>query len=140
MAETKNSTEALLAKINSVAEFHDVFKIGNRYEPTGSVPEEEAMLRFNLLKEENEEYLEACKRGDTVEIADALGDILYIAFGTILRHGLQHKIEEVFDEIHRSNMSKLDKDGQPIFREDGKVLKSELYFRPDIKKVLDSTL
>ncbi len=136
MAETKNSTEALLSKINSVAEFHEVFRIGNRYEPTGNVPEEEAMLRFNLLKEENEEYLEACKRGDTVEIADALGDILYIAFGTILRHGLQHKIEEVFDEIHRSNMSKLDKDGKPIFREDGKVLKSELYFRPDIKKVL----
>jgi predicted HAD superfamily Cof-like phosphohydrolase len=71
-----------------------------------------------------------------VEIADALGDILYIAFGTILRHGLQHKIEEVFDEIHRSNMSKLDKDGKPIFREDGKVLKSEFYFKPDIKKVL----
>lgn len=136
MSETKTSSEALLAKINSVAEFHDVFLIGNRHVPTGTVPEEEAMLRFNLLKEENEEYLEACKRGDTVEIADALGDILYIAFGTILRHGLQHKIEEVFDEIHRSNMSKLDKDGKPIFREDGKVLKSELYFRPDISKVL----
>jgi predicted HAD superfamily Cof-like phosphohydrolase len=138
MSETKTiSSEALLAKINNVAEFHDVFRIGNRYEPTGTVPEEEAMLRFNLLKEENEEYLEACRRGDTVEIADALGDILYIAFGTILRHGLQHKIEEVFNEIHRSNMSKLDANGQPIFREDGKVLKSELYFRPDIKKVLE---
>jgi predicted HAD superfamily Cof-like phosphohydrolase len=95
------------------------------------------MLRYNLLKEENEEYLEACKRGDLVEIADALGDLLYITYGTILKHGLQHKIEEVFDEIHRSNMSKLDENGQPIFREDGKVLKSNRYFKPDIKKILE---
>ncbi len=124
-------------KIKSVEEFHDIFKIGNRYEPTAIVPEEEALLRFNLLKEENEEYLEACKNGDVVEIADALGDLLYITYGTILRHGLQHKIEEVFDEIHRSNMSKLDANGQPIFREDGKVLKSEKYFRPDIKSILE---
>lgn len=137
MSEVKSDSSALLAKIQAVGEFHEVFRIGNRHTPTGEVPEDEAMLRFNLLKEENEEYLEACKRGDLVEIADALGDILYIAFGTILRHGLQHKIEEVFDEIHRSNMSKLDKNGQPIFREDGKVLKSELYFRPDIRSVLE---
>jgi predicted HAD superfamily Cof-like phosphohydrolase len=89
-------------------------------------------LRFNLLKEENEEYLEACKSGNMVEIADALGDILYITFGTIMRHGLQHKIQEVFDEIQQSNMSKLDENGNPIFREDGKILKSGKYFKPDI--------
>ena len=136
MSETAVSNQTLIHKIKSVEEFHDIFKIGNRYEPTGTVPPEEAMLRFNLLKEENEEYLEACKNGDVVEIADALGDLLYITFGTILRHGLQHKIEEVFDEIHRSNMSKLDENGKPIFREDGKVLKSEKYFRPDIKSIL----
>lgn len=137
MSETPHYTGALLSKINSVGEFHDVFLIGNRQAPTAVIPEAEAMLRYNLLKEENDEYLEACKNGDVVEIADALGDLLYITFGTILRHGLQHKIEEVFDEIHRSNMSKLDKEGRPIFREDGKVLKSELYFRPDIKAVLE---
>jgi predicted HAD superfamily Cof-like phosphohydrolase len=73
-----------------------------------------------------------------VEIADALGDQLYILFGTILRHGLQYKIEEVFDEIQRSNMSKLDDKGEPIFREDGKILKSALYFKPNIKKILES--
>ncbi len=123
-------------KINSVGEFHEVFKIGNAEKLT-LVDEANYTLRYNLLKEENEEYLEACKKGDLVEIADALGDLLYITYGTILKHGLQHKIEEVFDEIHRSNMSKLDKDGKPIFREDGKVLKSELYFRPDIKKILE---
>ncbi len=129
--------KVLLSKIDSVREFHDVFLIGNRETPTGEVPESEYMLRYKLLREENEEYLEAAQRGDLVEIADALGDQLYILFGTILRHGLQYKIEEVFDEIHRSNMSKLDSEGKPIFREDGKVMKSEQYFRPDIKKVLE---
>jgi predicted HAD superfamily Cof-like phosphohydrolase len=137
MAAEAAATTGIISKIKSVEEFHDIFRIGNRYEPTGTVPAEEAMLRYNLLKEENEEYLEACKNGDVVEIADALGDLLYITFGTILRHGLQHKIEEVFDEIHRSNMSKLDENGKPIFREDGKVLKSEKYFRPDIKAILE---
>ena len=89
------------------------------------------------MKEENEEYLEAAKNNDIVEIADALGDQLYILCGTILRHGLQHKIEEVFNEIQRSNMSKLDENGKPIYREDGKVLKSSLYFRPDIKNIIE---
>lgn len=127
----------LLEKIRSVEEFHEVFRIGSRQAPEGAIPEKEYMLRFNLMKEENEEYLEACRNGDLVEIADALGDQLYILFGTILKHGLQHKIEEVYDEIHRSNMSKLDKSGEPIFREDGKILKSELYFKPDIRSVLE---
>ena len=99
--------------------------------------EAEVELRFNLMKEENEEYLEAAKNGDIVEVADALGDQLYILCGTILRHGLQDKIVEVFQEIQRSNMSKLDANGKPIYREDGKVLKSELYFRPDIKSILE---
>ncbi|TND09391.1 MAG: hypothetical protein FD123_1353 [Bacteroidetes bacterium] len=137
MSETVSTTTVLISKIESVREFHDVFRIGNRYEPTGDIPEKEFTLRYNLLKEELDEYAEACKRGDIVEIADALGDQLYILFGTILRHGLQHKIEEVFDEIHRSNMSKLDENGNPIFREDGKILKSDRYFRPDIKRLLE---
>lgn len=123
-------------KIKSVAEFHDVFKIGNASDLT-LIEERDYILRYNLIKEENEEYLEACKNGDLVEIADALGDQLYILFGTILKHGLQHKIEEVYDEIHRSNMSKLDENNEPIFREDGKILKSNRYFRPDIKTILE---
>lgn len=126
----------LYDKIQSVENFHEVFKIGNAADPT-LVEERDYTLRFNLIKEENEEYLDACKNGDIVEIADALGDQLYILFGTILKHGLQHKIEEVYDEIHRSNMSKLDENGQPIFREDGKILKSNLYFKPNIKSILD---
>lgn len=123
--------------IEAVEKFHDAFGIRNHYEPTVALTEAEIELRFNLMKEENEEYLEAAKNGDLVEVADALGDQLYILCGTILRHGLQHKIAEVFQEIQRSNMSKLDADGKPIYREDGKVLKSELYFKPDIRSILD---
>ena len=89
------------------------------------------------MHEENEEYLEAAKEGDLIEVADALGDMLYILCGTILKHGLQDKIAEVFQEIQRSNMSKLDKDGKPIYREDGKVLKSDLYFKPNIQSILE---
>ena len=89
------------------------------------------------MREENEEYLDAATNGDLVEVADALGDLLYILCGTIIEHGLQYKIEEVFDEIQRSNMSKLGKDGEPIYREDGKVLKGPNYFKPNIKDILD---
>lgn len=89
------------------------------------------------MQEENDEYLEACWQKDIVGIADALGDQLYILCGTILKHGLQNKIVEVFDEIQRSNMSKLGEDGKPIFREDGKILKGPNYFRPDIKSILE---
>ena len=126
----------LYEKIKSVEEFHETFKIGNA-SAIKLIEEKDFTLRYNLIKEENEEYLDACKKGDIIEVADALGDQLYILFGTILKHGLQHKIEEVYDEIHRSNMSKLDESGKPIYREDGKILKSNLYFRPDIKKVLE---
>lgn len=135
--ETAEQKEILIQKIKQVETFHDTFKIGNRYTPTAEISENEYMLRYNLIKEENEEYLEACKNADLVEIADALGDQLYILFGTILKHGLQHKIEQVFDEIQRSNMSKLDEKGQPIYREDGKILKSNLYFKPNIKDIIE---
>ena len=124
-------------KLQAVEAFHDAFKIQNNYEPTAQLTEADVTLRFNLMKEENEEYLEAAMKGDLVEIADALGDQLYILCGTILRHGLQHKISEVFAEIQRSNMSKLDENGMPIYRKDGKVLKSALYFRPDIAAILE---
>ena len=122
--------------INHVADFHDAFGIKNNTEPTVDLDAKTILLRYKLMREENEEYLEAAEKGDLVEVADALGDMLYILCGTLLTHGMQHKIEEVFEEIQRSNMSKLDIDGKPIYREDGKVMKSELYFKPDIAKIL----
>ena len=128
----------LIDCVNAVAEFHDSFGIPNKYSPLAKVDEKDFNLRYSLMKEENEEYLQAAKQGDLTEIADALGDMLYILCGSILTHGLQNKMAEVFQEVQRSNMSKLDKNGKPIFREDGKVLKSELYFKPNIKKILDA--
>lgn len=123
--------------IKAVETFHDAFGIQNNYEPTTEISINEIELRHRLMQEENDEYLEAAKEGNIVEVADALGDQLYILCGTILKHGLQHKIAEVFEEIQRSNMSKLDENGKPIYREDGKILKSELYFKPDIKSILE---
>ena len=111
--------------------------IKNNYEPTVNLTEQEIALRHRLMQEENDEYLDAVKNGDIVEVADALGDQLYILCGTILKHGLQYKIEEVFNEIQRSNMSKLDENGKPIYREDGKIMKSSLYFKPDIASILN---
>ena len=123
--------------IKEVEKFHNAFGIENNYEPTSTLSESECDLRHRLMAEENEEYLEAAKNGDLIEIADALGDQLYILCGTILKHGLQDKIVDVFKEIQRSNMSKLDEQGKPIYREDGKVMKSELYFKPDIESILN---
>ena len=123
-------------EINAVAQFHNAFGIDSKKHPTTDIPQQTVSLRYNLMKEENEEYLEAAQNNDLVELADALGDMLYILCGTILSHGMQDKITEVFQEIQRSNMSKLGSDGKPIYRADGKVLKGPNYFKPDIKTIL----
>ena len=127
-------------KIECVEEFHRIYKLGNSEKPIGKLKDGLEKLRFNLMKEENEEYLEAAQNGDIVEVADALGDMLYILCGTIIEHGMQNVIDDVFEEIHRSNLSKLDENGQPIYREDGKVIKGPNYFPPDIKKIMKKYL
>ncbi len=123
--------------IAAVKEFHSAFGLGIEEKPVADLGKDKNLLRFNLMKEENEEYLEAANNNDLAEVADALGDMLYILCGTIIEHGMQHKIEEVFDEIQSSNMSKLGDDGKPIYREDGKVLKGPNYFKPDISRILE---
>ena len=125
-------------KILAVKEFHKAFKLDYLNEPKGDIGLDKNLLRFNLMKEENEEYLEAANNNDIVEVADALGDMLYILCGTIIEHGMQHKIDEVFNEIQNSNMSKLGEDGNPIYRKDGKVLKGPNYFKPNIRQILNS--
>ena len=122
---------------DAVHEFHSAFGLGINNEPVANIGEDRNLLRFNLMKEENEEYFEAANNGDLVEVADALGDMLYILCGTIIEHGMQYKIDEVFNEIQRSNMSKLGEDGKPIYREDGKVLKGPNYFKPNIAKIIE---
>ena len=123
-------------QLNAVKLFHETYGLGISTEIKADLGKLKNELRFNLMKEENEEYLEAVENNDIVEIADALGDMLYILCGTILEHGLQHKIEEVFDEIQRSNMSKLGSYGKPIYREDGKVMKGPNYFKPNFEAIL----
>jgi predicted HAD superfamily Cof-like phosphohydrolase len=124
-------------KIPAVQTFHEAFGLEMMDSPTANLDAHKNLLRYKLMREENEEYLDAANNKDLVEVADALGDMLYILCGTIIEHGMQHKIEEVFNEIQKSNMSKLGADGKPIFREDGKVLKGPNYFKPDIKTILD---
>ncbi|MDC7995771.1 nucleoside triphosphate pyrophosphohydrolase family protein [Altibacter sp. HG106] len=123
-------------KIAAVRKFHEAFKLGVKETPQADLGKAKNLLRYKLMREENEEYLEAANDNDLVEVADALGDMLYILCGTIIEHGMQYKIEEVFEEIQRSNMSKLGADGQPIYREDGKVLKGPNYFQPNIEAIL----
>ena len=124
-------------QIKHVEKFHDTFGIPNEHGPTVNVSKEIVALRHRLMAEENKEYFEAALNDDLVEVADALGDMMYILCGTILSHGMQHIIEEVFEEIQASNMSKLGADGKPIYRTDGKVLKGPGYFKPNIKAVLE---
>ena len=123
--------------IDAVKEFNEAFKIKYSKNQKADLDESTIDLRYRLMQEENNEYLEAARKKDLVEIADALGDKLYILCGTILAHGLQDKIVEVFDEIQRSNMSKLSADGTPVIREDGKILKGPNYFKPNIKSILE---
>lgn len=123
-------------KLKAVELFHKTFGAPVSESQTPLLLHGRGKLRFDLMKEENEEYKDAMIKEDLVGIADALGDMLYILCGTIVEHGLQHKIDEVFDEIQRSNMSKLGEDGNPIYREDGKVLKGPNYFKPNIEKIL----
>ncbi len=125
--------ETVLRKLE---EFQTTYGCPVNHSPVTELPGDRVNLRFNLMDEENKEYLEAANNNDVVGIADALGDMLYILAGTIVEHGMQDVIVNVFDEIHRSNMSKLGEDGKPIYREDGKVLKGKNYFKPDIKSIL----
>lgn len=132
-------------QLAQVAVFQRAFGQNVATQPT-LIDEEKASLRFELMQEENEEYLQACLEHDLVEVADALADQLYILCGTILEHGMQNIIEKCFSEVQRSNMSKLDDDGLPIIngendvwdetRAKGKVLKSKNYSEPNLKQFL----
>lgn len=93
-----------------------------------------AKLRIKLLDEELNEYKEAVYTNNLVEIADALGDIIYVAIGAAISYGIP--MEKVFAEIHRSNMDKLDENGNPIINEYGKVVKPSWWQPPDLKTIL----
>jgi predicted HAD superfamily Cof-like phosphohydrolase len=92
-------------------------------------------LRISLIEEEVKELKEAMKNKDLVEVADALTDILYVTYGA--GHALGINLNECFDEVQNSNMSKLDQNKKPIYNEFGKVMKGPNYFKPNLKKVID---
>jgi predicted HAD superfamily Cof-like phosphohydrolase len=105
-----------------------------RQSPSADVDKSLAKLRVALLQEEVGEFITASEKGDLVAIADALADIAYVVYGTALTYGID--LDSALREVHRSNMSKLGNDGKPLIRDDGKVLKSERYFPPDMASVL----
>ena len=128
-------------QINQVKEFNKVFGVKD-VSPT---------LRYEMIYEELDEYYDSANCGwdfencceapdiDKVEQADAIGDMLYLVFGAVIDAGLEDKIEAIFDEIHKSNLSKLE-DGKVLRRSDGKVLKGKNYFKPNIKAILDEDI
>lgn len=132
-------------QLTQVSIFQKAFGQNIETKPT-LIDVDKANLRFELMKEENEEYLEAVKNNDLVEIYDALVDQYYILCGTILEHGMQNIIEKGFEEVQRSNMSKLDDNGLPIIngengvwdetRAKGKILKSKNFVEPNLKQFL----
>jgi predicted HAD superfamily Cof-like phosphohydrolase len=119
-----------------VHKFHEIYDCHIGAEP-GFPKQEIRDLRIGLLREEWEEYLEAEEQNDYVEVCDALGDMLYIIYGTCVSYGIP--INEIFQEIHNSNLSKLDEQGKPIRREDGKILKGPNFFQPNIPKIIEDT-
>ena len=116
--------------VASLLEFNQAFDIPKLDSPDIG-PEELIELRIKLLREEVEEYAEAARAGDLVEVIDALADIGYILAGTILNHGMQNIYDDAFDEVHRSNMAKL-VDGKVLRREDGKVMKPQGWTPPQL--------
>ena len=120
--------------VRQVEEFHRVFGLPIIEKPS-LAPEERYRLRYSLIFEELCEFADAIRDEDIVAVADALGDLIYVVIGAALEYGIP--LDDVVDEIHRSNMSKLDENGKPIYREsDGKVLKGENYSPPNLEEVL----
>jgi predicted HAD superfamily Cof-like phosphohydrolase len=127
-------------QLSMLVEFHSSGNVHLEREPAIEIPSSVSELRIKLLEEELDEYRAAVEDQDLVGVADALTDLLYVLLGTFVSHGLQGHAEQLFQEVHRSNMSKFHVDGQTIHREDGKVLKPTSFFPPDIAGVLDQKM
>ena len=132
---TQNILKKVDKKIDSVLDFNKSFNLLKNNKPS-LIEESEFNLRHRLMTEELTEYLDACKEGDLIEVCDAIVDLLYVLNGMVVAHGVQYIIEDMYNEVHRSNMSKLE-NGKPLYRKDGKVMKGSEYFRPNIKKFIN---
>lgn len=118
---------------NKVREFHEKFGLLINKSPT-LLGEEDKQLRIELIQEEYKEVCEAMQTDNLINIAKELSDLVYVVLGTAISCGIP--IDDVFRDVHVSNMSKLDENGNPIRRADGKILKSNLYKEPDLSWLL----
>ncbi|HBS88839.1 MAG: hypothetical protein A2W91_01155 [Bacteroidetes bacterium GWF2_38_335] len=123
-------------EINKVAEFHRQFKVNISKSPC--IPLDRKDLRLSLIFEEFSELKKAVTDDNLIETFDALIDLQYVLLGTVLEFGFQDFFEEGFCEVHKSNMTKLDSNGNPLYREDGKVIKSDLYIKPNLNTVINN--
>ena len=122
-----------MTNFDSMRKFMETF--GQEIKQKAEFPDDKiTSLRYDLIEEELKEFKEAIAKRDIKEVADALTDILYVTYGA--GHAFGIDLDECFDEVHRSNMSKLGEDGRPIYREDGKVLKGPNFFEPDLESIL----
>ena len=120
-----------MSNFESVKKFMETF--GQEIKEKASFPNDKiTSLRYELIKEELDEFKEAIDKKDIKEVADALTDILYVTYGA--GHAFGIDLDKCFEEVQNSNMSKLGKDGKPIYNEKGKVMKGPNYFKPDLRK------
>ena len=123
-----------MTNFESVKKFMKTF--GQEIREKAGFPDKKIMsLRYDLIKEELEELKEALDNKDIKEVADALTDILYVTYGA--GHAFGIDLDKCFDEVQNSNMSKLDKNGKPIYNDSGKVMKGPNYFKPDLSKFVN---
>ena len=123
-----------MSNFNKVKTFMNTY--GQYVKEKAEFPENKIVqLRIDLIEEELNELKEAIKNKDIVEVADALTDILYVTYGA--GHSFGVNLDECFDEVQRSNMSKLGEDGKPIYNDSGKVMKGPNYFAPNLKKIVN---
>ena len=123
-----------MTNFNSVKKFMQVF--GQEVKTKAEFPSDKIIkLRLNLIQEELDELDQALKNKDIKEVADALTDILYVTYGAGIAFGID--LDKCFNEVQRSNMSKLGEDGKPIYNEHGKVMKGPKYFQPNLKKFVE---
>ena len=122
-----------MTNFTNVKKFMETF--GQEVKNKAEFPSDKTVkLRYDLIKEELDEFAQAIKNKDIVEVADSLTDILYVTYGAGIAFGID--LDKCFDEVQRSNMSKLGEDGKPIYNENGKVMKGPKYFQPDLKKFI----
>ena len=123
-----------MTNFERVRKFMEIF--GQEIKEKSEFPHKKiTSLRYDLIKEELDELKEAMENKDIKEVADALTDILYVTYGA--GHAFGINLDQCFDEVQNSNMSKLGKDGKPIYNESGKVMKGPHYFKPNLKQFLD---